>query len=71
MLFILHLVTLSRSSTHVVSYVPFAHVFFFYMKKKLATHIFQHILFYWLKFTRDPPNLYGTHMICIVWFSVM
>jgi len=27
------------------------------------THTFQHILFDWLKFTLDPPNINGTHMI--------
>jgi len=29
----------------------------------LLTHIFQHILLIWLKFTWDSSNLYGTHMI--------
>jgi len=29
----------------------------------ILTHIFQHTLFDCLKFTWDPPNLYGTHMI--------
>jgi len=29
----------------------------------ILTHIFQHTLFDWLKFTWDPPNLYGTRMI--------
>jgi len=29
----------------------------------LLTHTFQHTLFDLLKFTLDPPNLYGTHMI--------
>jgi len=29
----------------------------------ILTHIFQHILFDWLKFTWDLPILYGSHMI--------
>jgi len=29
----------------------------------LTTHIFQHTLFDWLKFTWVPTNLYGSHMI--------
>jgi len=29
----------------------------------LLTHTFQHTLFDWLKFTCDPPNSQGTHMI--------
>ena len=29
----------------------------------ILTHIFQHTFFDWLKFTWDPLNLYGTHMI--------
>jgi len=29
----------------------------------ILTHIFQHTLFDWLKFTWDLPNLYGTQMI--------
>jgi len=36
-------------------------------REMLATHIlthsFQHTLFDLLKFTWEPPNLYGTHMI--------
>jgi len=29
----------------------------------LGTHILTHTLFNWLKFTCDPPSLYGSHMI--------
>jgi len=38
-----------------------------FAREMLATQIltdtFQHILFDWLKFTWNPPNLYGTRMI--------
>jgi len=33
------------------------------IRKMLATHVLTHTFFDWLKFTWDPLNLYGTHMI--------
>lgn len=34
------------------------------LREMLTTHIFQHIIFDWLKFTWVPPNLYGSYKIC-------